>query len=339
MTTAEGAAQTGSVAPRSILVGGIITTTPGAGTSGQQTAIALDTAGRIIISAGSLSLGTVSLGAGTAAIGTVALGSGTAGIGTVGLAAGTAAVGTIVLGAGTAAVGTIALGAGSAAVGTFASTRDASITAAAISATRAGLMAGVVNTTFPAASSGQALAVQLDQTGAVAVNIDGRKATYSAPFDITIGGATVQDFLQLTGAATKVVRVEHVDVAFFASVTTEYTPLQILRRSTAASGGTATQAVTVAKHETSQASNAAAILAWTNSVGQTPGTSVAPIRMAPIAPSTGSLIGNVISVDFGNHIGKSFHLANATEFLTIGLAGAASVSNLRIIGNIEWTEE
>ena len=189
------------------------------------------------------------------------------------LPAGANSIGTVVLGAGSAAVGTVTLGAGTAAVGTVTTNADASISAGAAPA-KALAIAGVYNTTAPAPTSGQSVALSTNAAGALLVSGEGLKNTYSVSGSF-VPVASATDIAILPGSATKTIKVLRVKVQLSSTSTTAQNIVaQLLKRSTANSGGT-TGTATVVPHDSNNATLTASPLFYTAN------------------PTTGALVGAV----------------------------------------------
>lgn len=182
-------------------------------------------------------------------------------------------------------------------------------------------------------ASGCAARVGVDK--ALAVNIEGRRATYRATVTGLVPAASATDIAYINGSATKTVRVTRIVVSGTAG-THVNTPIILVKRSTANSGGTCAAATNVPL----DSSNAAA---------------TAVVNSCTANPTTGTLVGNISArsyffgvateasgppADFliGQEGGQPLTLRGVAQGLAVNL-GAVSVTSGVVNVTIEWTEE
>lgn len=213
--------------------------------------------------------------------------------------------------------------------------------AAGTAATKSNLGGGVYNTTLPALTNGQGAAVQFDanaRTLGSNVSLDSYKNTYSVAVTGLVPVASATDVFTLTGSSTKIIRILHIEIAYTQSAA-NIRDFLLIKRSTANSGGTATQP-TIAPHDSTNASVTAVVNAYT--ANPTLGTAVGTLRSGKLwaATATGgssALINNLVW-DFGNRPGQSVILRGTSQVLAVNL-NATTVTTGAINISIEWTEE
>lgn len=129
---------------------------------------------------------------------------------------------------------------------------------------------GVYNTTLPTPSNGQRVDTQSDLNGrtlVAAAPLDGYKATYSAAFTDLAAPSLATDIFTITGSATKTVRVLQMRASATQTSGTAYQDIQVIKRSTANSGGGASNIVVVQHAANSNAANANQITVTVTSTG------------------------------------------------------------------------
>lgn len=192
-------------------------------------------------------------------------------------------------------------------------------------------------TATPAFAAKSMQIVALDPTGAQMSNGEGRKATYSAATIAYAPYASPQDIVGLLGSATRRVRVLRFAVSGRATAANQL-DVQLVKRSTADSGGTPTPLAAV-PHD----SNDGAATATANSyaAAPTPGTLVGAIRAQQINLSAAGSGGAAVPVefDFGTVNDKAIVLNGAAEGLYLNLNGAAMPAGTVLNVFVEWTEE
>lgn len=174
-------------------------------------------------------------------------------------------------------------------------------------------------------------------TNGTAINaapVDGSKATYSAG---KLGLVpTTTDVFTITGSATKIIRVTRVEVSFIQSIY-NINEVQLIKRSTANTGGTSTSILAVS-HDSTNAAATATVLAYT--ANPTLGTSLGVVRTVKLyGDATNQPSGeNVITWDFGTRPAQAIVLRGTTQVLAVNLNGV-SISGASFDISIEWTEE
>lgn len=171
-------------------------------------------------------------------------------------------------------------------------------------------------------------------TGIPAVNTEGTKPTYSVGIVGFTPVATPTDFWQITGSATKIVRVLRISISGIATSATSV-DLQLIKRSTASTGGTPT-APTIAPHD----SNDSAATAVVNQFAANPttGTGVGTVRSQKLNLGATGAAG-VIAWDFTTRNGKGFVLRGVAQSLNLNWGGAAVPAGTLLTVDVEFTEE
>jgi hypothetical protein len=179
--------------------------------------------------------------------------------------------------------------------------------------------------------------VALDPTGAQMSNGEGRKATYSAATVAYAPYATPQDIVGIVGSASKRVRVLRFAVSGRATAANQL-DVQLVKRSTADTGGTPTALVAVS-HDSNDAAATAAVTSY--GAAPTAGTLVGAIRAQQINLSAAGSGGAAVPVefDFGTVNDKSIVLNAAAEGLYLNLNGAAMPAGTVLNVFVEWSEE
>ena len=179
--------------------------------------------------------------------------------------------------------------------------------------------------------------VALDPTGAQMSNGEGRKATYSAAVIAYSPYASPQDVAGLVGSSTKRVRVLRFAVSGRATAANQL-DVQLVKRSSADTGGTPT-ALTSVPHDSND--GAATAAAATFAAAPTAGTLVGAIRAQQINLSAAGAGGAAVPVefDFGTVNDKAIVLNGASEALYLNLNGAAMPAGTVLNIFVEWSEE
>jgi hypothetical protein len=188
------------------------------------------------------------------------------------------------------------------------------------------------NTTLPAPTAGQYTAAQCDTVGSAYVNIEGRKATYSAFASFT---AVAGDIAVLPGSASKTIRVIRVEVSFTTSGTAAIEAVQLIKRSAADTSGTSA-AMTAVPHDSNFSAASAAPLNYT--VAPTPGAAVGTIRGVQFNDASSLVPGaNTWIWDFGSRPSSAIVLRGVAQMLSINLPTAVATQTATV--SFEWTEE
>lgn len=179
----------------------------------------------------------------------------------------------------------------------------------------------------------------VDSAGRLNANttpLDGIKATYSASIISATLAGSATDFFLIKGSATKTIRVLTTAVSFTGGGSV--VNAQLLKRSTANTGGTSTTQPNV-PHDSNNVAGTASIVAYTaNPTGL--GNLVGGIRAAKTdSPLTSSTTApQWIEFFFGNRPGQGIVLRGTGESLAWNFNGA-TLSSGAYSAYIEWTEE
>jgi hypothetical protein len=179
--------------------------------------------------------------------------------------------------------------------------------------------------------------VALDPTGAQMSNGEGRKATYSAATVAYAPYATPQDIVGIVGSASKRVRVLRFAVSGRATAANQL-DVQLVKRSTADTGGTPSVLAAVS-HDSNDLAATAAVTSY--GAAPTGGTLLGAIRAQQINLSAAGSGGAAVPVefDFGTVNDKSIVLNAAAEGLYLNLNGAAMPAGTVLNVFVEWSEE
>jgi hypothetical protein len=343
-----------------------------AGTSAISGTVALSAGaaaiGTVGLSAGSTitlsGSNTVTLAAGASAVGTVALAASS----TVTLAAGASNVGTFTDGSFVAQgstttgqngpLGQAAVVAGAAAFtagttqplqmfgsgglktalvdGAGATLASAPIGAAGnVTGTRSLALAGVYFATPLAATTGQGVPIAVNTTGAVQVDTENLKASFSVSGTITLA-ATPTDVFVLPASATKIVRLKRLRI--YASATTAgQMTMSLVRRSTANTAGTSANATVVAHNTTLAAATAVPVTYSANPT--TLGTSLGAIDTALLSFGVNAA-GPIYDEIFGSDNCASLVLvAGGAQNLALNLNGGTVPTGAVLTYRATYTEE
>lgn len=178
------------------------------------------------------------------------------------------------------------------------------------------------------------LATAANQTNGTQVTalIDGLKTSYSASVAfVPVTGAT--DVFCIAGSGTKTIRVNFAEFSF-TKTTAADVDVQLIKRSTADTGGTGTTQVDV-QHDTTDAAGTATVISYT--ANPTLGTVVAAIRSQRILVGTTANPTQVATWDFGR-ISKAIVLRGTAQQICFNLGGVA-IAGGNADGSFEWTEE
>jgi hypothetical protein len=242
--------------------------------------------------------------------------------------------------AGASTIGNVGLVAGSAAIGKVSTNADGPVAAGAAPA-NSFTISGVFNTTAPAPSAGQAIALQVDDAGNLLSSNEGREATYSASSESFAIAAAPTDIAQLAGSASKTVKILKVSVQIYDSAAqTQVFPILAIKRSTAGSGFSSTG--TAVPHNSNNA-GATATMSFTTANPTTGGKvgSVDGVYLPSIAkpPTSGATAGvnrfEFRPVDDG---GQPLTLIGTAQTLAINLGGITLTNAPTAIVTYTWKE-
>jgi len=198
-------------------------------------------------------------------------------------------------------------------------------------------MGQVYSGAYPAFAANSLQVVSLDKTGAQMSNGEGRKPTYSAALIAYTPYAAPQDIVGLAGSASKQVRVLRFAVSGRATSANQL-DVQLVKRSSADTGGTPS-ALAAVVHDSNDAAASAAVTSY--GAAPSPGTLVGAIRAQQINLSAAGSGGAAVPVefDFGTVNDKSIVLNSASEGLYLNLNGATMPGGTVLNVFVEWSEE
>jgi hypothetical protein len=209
--------------------------------------------------------------------------------------------------------------------------------------------AGTTSYTDSAGSSGvsytPATSNPVAFTPGVLSPIDGQKYTYSAAKVGLVPAASATDIFTITGSASKVIRVTHIEIwATTTSATPAALDILLLKRSTANSGGTSTSSPTPVPHDINAPAVSATVLAYT--ANPTPGTLVGTaIRNSKLfqtlATYTATDFPSPVPLiwDFGNRPGSAIILRGVNDVLAVNLNSVTDTATASFDISCEWSEE
>jgi hypothetical protein len=195
------------------------------------------------------------------------------------------------------------------------------------------------NATLPTVINGDRVDAQADANGRIFTNsvpVDGAKFTYSAAANSITTVASPTDVCTLTGSPTRTIRVNYV---MFSGTTTSgsgiSSSVQLIKRSTANTGGTSTVTAAVPHDVTNDAATATARSYTAN---PTLGATVGNIR-AKRHTFQAAAVGVIPLIwDFGQRPGQTVVLRGVNEVLSVNL-NATTITGGLISCSFEWTEE
>jgi hypothetical protein len=198
-------------------------------------------------------------------------------------------------------------------------------------------MGQVYSGSYPAFPANSLQVVSLDKTGAQMSNGEGRKPTYSAALIAYTPYATPQDIVGIVGSAGKQVRVLRFAVSGRATSANQL-DVQLVKRSSADTGGTPTT-VTAVAHDSNDTAASAAVTSY--AAAPTAGTLLGAVRAQQINLSAAGSGGAAVPIefDFGTCNDKSIVLNAASEGLYLNLNGAAMPGGAVLNVFVEWSEE
>lgn len=171
-------------------------------------------------------------------------------------------------------------------------------------------------------------------TGIPAVSTEGTKATYCVGIIGITPAATPTDIVTIYGSGSKTIRVTRIEVSGMATAAATV-DLQLIRRSTADTGGTSTNPAAVA-HDTNNPGATAVVTLY--SANPTLGTGVGTVRGGKLNLGAAGAAGSLIW-DFGTRNGQGMVLRTAAQGLAINWNGAAVPSGGVLCASIEWVED
>jgi hypothetical protein len=172
----------------------------------------------------------------------------------------------------------------------------------------------------------------LDTKGAGYVNTEGKSPTYSyAPAALNpVTGAT--DVVVVTGSATKTVRIARACVDGLATTPVSF-PFYLIKRTTADTGGTATNP-TPTKHDTNDAAASATLSLYTANPTAGTGTTI----QSGVLWLTNAGAKDWRCVTFGDNADEKIVLRGVAEQFAINHGGATQPTGGSLHYRVEWTE-
>lgn len=178
--------------------------------------------------------------------------------------------------------------------------------------------------------------------GAVVVNTEGLKFTYTGIVNNITPGTTATDFVVLAGSPTKTVRVSRIEISGASAALAQAELLVILRSTAEGGGGTAGTNTTITAHDPQNPTSGAVLTAYTTSP-TTLGATVGTIRQTKYQlVSTTAAAGSApvqLVYDFGLRNEQCPVLRGAASLLCLNQNGAATATSTVYDVAITWTEE
>lgn len=192
------------------------------------------------------------------------------------------------------------------------------------------------NTSAPAPTNGQQMAVQADAAGSLLVNTEGRKATYRAAFRLVPPAAT-GDLATIYGSSTKIVKITKIGITARNNSASSQWDLDIFKYSSTPSGGSSTGLTAVPLNSNFGASTVTNLKSW--STLPTSGTAIGSIAEQMIQfPASNANDIPTFEFNFGGTGASPIVLNNTNEGASVHAATNAPTGTA--IGvYIEWTEE
>jgi opacity protein-like surface antigen len=172
----------------------------------------------------------------------------------------------------------------------------------------------------------------INAVGATYVDTEGKKPTYSYSPAALLPAAAATDVVVLTGSATKTIRVVRACVDGLATTPVSF-PFYLIKRTTADTGGTATNP-TPTKHDTNDAAASATLSLYTANPTTGTGTTI----QSGVLWLTNAGIKDWRCVLFGDNADEKLVLRGVAEQFAINHGGATQPSGGSLHYRIEWTE-
>lgn len=184
-------------------------------------------------------------------------------------------------------------------------------------------------------SSGNSVIIELD--GSICTHQDAPEiASYSAAAVGLVTTATATDVFTITGSSTKTIKITR--IAFSGSTTAGSGigfNCQLIKRSTANSGGTSSTLTNV-PNDSSNAAATATVRSYT--ANPTVGTAVGTIRAIRYSTTATGAVTTQVEWDFGVRPAQPIVLRGTSEVLAINFSSTTITGPIFNFG-IEWTEE
>jgi hypothetical protein len=210
----------------------------------------------------------------------------------------------------------------------------------------AGVTSYVDNAGVAGATYAQNVASPLAPIPTASMFLDGAKPTYSAAKVGLVPAATPTDIFTITGSASKIVRVTHIEItATTTAATAAAIDVLLLKRSTADTGGTTTGSPTPVPHDSANPAVSATVLAYTanpGALGTIVGTAIRNSKLVQtLATYTATDYPAITPLvwDFGNRPGQGIVLRGIADVLAINLNGVSVSAGALFNISAEWSEE
>ncbi len=177
------------------------------------------------------------------------------------------------------------------------------------------------------------------QRGAAVVNTEGQKVTYTGVVSNINPAGSATDFVALSGAPTKTVRVTRVEIVGVAGALAQ-AELLLIKRSTANSAGTPAT-ITAVAHDSNDPAPQAVLVSY--AANPTLGTAVATVRQTKYQlVSTTAVAGGAptpLVWDFGQRNEQAIVLRGTAQQLCLNQNAGATTTLMLYDVAFTWTEE
>lgn len=196
----------------------------------------------------------------------------------------------------------------------------------------------IFRSTVPALAydNGDRADLQVDSVGSLYINSSGRKPSYRAATTFTTAGSPT-DVLILNGSSTKVIKVRNITITGTNTNNTNVL-IDLVKRSTANTGGTSAT-VTAVPNDSNSAAASAVVTSYTANptLGTTVGTVGNGHTFFPVLGSTN--ISQIREFVLFSAISEPIVLRGTAEGLAVNFRGATPGGTTVVAIKIEWTEE
>jgi hypothetical protein len=179
----------------------------------------------------------------------------------------------------------------------------------------------------------QSAAFQLDANGNL-ITVSGARPSYSAGVLGMTLAASPTDIFCVQGSATKLIKIKRVALSGLTSTALATVAMQIVKRSTANTGGTATNPTAV-PHDTNDPAATATVYAYT--ANPTTGTLVGMVDPFYITAATATTQSNEREKLYGLEDMQTMRLRGAGEMLCLNGNGAGYTGTINI--GVDWIEQ
>ncbi len=176
--------------------------------------------------------------------------------------------------------------------------------------------------------------------GAVVVNTEGLKYTYTAVVSAYTPGATQTDIIALAGAPSKTVRVTRIEIVGAATALAQ-AELLLIKRSTANSAGTPSAITAVVAHDSSNPAPQAVLSSY--AVSPTLGTTVGTLRQTKYQLASTTAVAASVPIvlvwDFGLRNEQCPVLRGVAQMLCLNQNSGAIATGTVYDVAVTWVEE